>query len=131
MRFDVQKGQGSSLAVGAVMAGRDSTGRASSRSKRESCVILLFLLVSTDMLNRIHDVACEIALEDQMKSEGFVGWYQLMRLAIIKAATDQGVDPSKATAIAAQAVNDMRAQTSLDRVVQALGEIDKRISVEK
>lgn len=66
-----------------------------------------------------------------MKSEGFVGWYQLMRLAIIKAATDQGVDPSKATAIAAQAVNDMRTETNLDLVVKTLDELDMRVNAEK
>lgn len=65
-----------------------------------------------------------------MKADGFVGWYQLMRLTIIEAALDQGVDHNKATRIAAKAVNDMRASTNLDLVVRTLAEIDERIAKE-
>lgn len=65
-----------------------------------------------------------------MKANGFVGWYQLMRLTIIKAALDQGVDHNMSTRIAAQAVNDMRASTNLDLVVKTLAEIDARVAKE-
>lgn len=54
-----------------------------------------------------------------------------MRLTIIKAATDQGIDPNTAALIAAQAVNDMRAKTDFDRVVKTLAELDKRIIEDK